>query len=155
MEQDMEQQPPTKPVGYWLNRTDAALTRYLDGMLAADGLTRLGWQVLNVIADDPEATDSAVLAVLAANGEPAVLAGTVESLLTGGWTARPAPGRLALTDEGRARFARVAVRAGAFRKRVTAGVPDEEYRIAVAVLERIAHNAEAAADAAGYAGARR
>ncbi|MFF1867616.1 MarR family winged helix-turn-helix transcriptional regulator [Streptomyces sp. CB03911] len=150
----MEPQKHMKPVGYWLNRADAALTRYVDGMLAGDGLTRLGWQVLNVIEDDPAATDTAVLTTLAANGEAAVLAATVESLVTGGWAARPAPGRLALTDEGRARFDRAAVRAGAFRKRVTAGVPDEEYRIAVTVLERIARNAEAAADAAGYAGGR-
>ncbi|MCX5211964.1 MarR family transcriptional regulator [Kitasatospora sp. NBC_00240] len=148
----MEPQRQMKPVGYWLNRTDAALTRYVDGMLAADGLSRLGWQVLNVIEDDPEATDTSVLTVLAANGEAAVLAATVESLVTGGWAARPAPGRLALTDDGRTRFARAAVRAGAFRKEATAGVTDEEYRIAVTVLERIARNAEAAADAAGYAG---
>ncbi|MFC7640513.1 hypothetical protein ACFQX6_05420 [Streptosporangium lutulentum] len=40
-----------KPIGYWLNRTDEALTHHMNGMLNEFGLTRIAWQVLNVVED--------------------------------------------------------------------------------------------------------
>ncbi|MFD0351427.1 hypothetical protein ACFQ0M_45985 [Kitasatospora aburaviensis] len=61
---------PMKPIGYWLNRTDQALTATMNALLAEYGLTRLAWQVLNVVEDDPQATDTAVRTVLAANASP-------------------------------------------------------------------------------------
>jgi hypothetical protein len=36
-----------RPIGYWLNRTDQALTRSMDTTLLEFGLTRITWQVLN------------------------------------------------------------------------------------------------------------
>ncbi|GAB7184973.1 hypothetical protein ATKI12_4804 [Kitasatospora sp. Ki12] len=134
-----------KPIGYWLNRTDKALTGHMNSMLAEFGLTRLAWQVLNVVADDPRATDTRILAVLAANADADALADAVETVLAGDWAARPEPGRLALTADGRARLAQVAERVDAFRERSAAGITDEEYRIAVTVLERMTHNLESGA----------
>ncbi|MFD0351426.1 hypothetical protein ACFQ0M_45980 [Kitasatospora aburaviensis] len=61
-------------------------------------------------------------------------------MLTGDWATRPAPGRLALTDAGRARLALVGERVAAFREASTAGITPEEYRTAVSVLERMTHN---------------
>ncbi|KJK57471.1 MarR family winged helix-turn-helix transcriptional regulator [Saccharothrix sp. ST-888] len=135
-----------KPIGYWLNRTDQALTDYMNSMLAEFGLTRIAWQILNVVEDDPQATDSDVLAVLAANADAAALTGAIETIVADGWVARPEPGRLALTDDGRARLAEAAERVGAFRELSTAGITGEEYRIAVTVLERMTHNLESGAE---------
>ncbi|MER5862040.1 MarR family winged helix-turn-helix transcriptional regulator [Kitasatospora sp. NPDC002040] len=129
-----------KPIGYWLNRTDRALTARMDAMLAEHHLTRLAWQVLNVVQDDPAATDTAVLTVLAANADAPTLTAAVEAVLADGWLTRPAPDRLALTAEGRTRLAEVAERVSAFRESATAGIPDADYRTAVAVLERITRN---------------
>lgn len=47
-----------KPIGYWLNPTDQAITRYLNDMLPEFGLTRVAWQVLNVIHDTLDAGPS-------------------------------------------------------------------------------------------------
>ncbi|MEU3722871.1 hypothetical protein [Streptomyces sp. NPDC031705] len=47
-----------KPIGYWLNRTDQALTTAMDSVLAEFGLTRLGWQVLGAVRDEPGTTDT-------------------------------------------------------------------------------------------------
>lgn len=131
-----------KPIGYWLNRTDKALTGRMDAVLAEFGLTRTAWQVLNVVREDPRATDSAVRAFLAANADSDGLTAAIETVIAGGWVTRPAPARLALTDDGRARLAAAAERIDAFRESSTAGITPEEYRTAVTVLERITANVE-------------
>ncbi|MGW0752370.1 hypothetical protein [Streptomyces sp. NPDC002587] len=70
------------------------------------------------------------------------LTAAVETVVADGWATRPEPSRLTLTDIGRARLARAAERVDAFRTLSTAGIADEEYRIAVTVLERMARNLE-------------
>ncbi|WP_331771766.1 MarR family winged helix-turn-helix transcriptional regulator (plasmid) [Embleya sp. NBC_00888] len=135
-----------KPIGYWLNRTDKAITAAMDSMVAEFGLTRLAWQVLNVVQGNPRATDTDVRTVLAANADVTDLTAAVETVLADGWVCRPAPSRLALTDEGRARLAEVTERVGAFRQLSTAGITDEDYRIAVSVLERMTRNLETGAE---------
>lgn len=126
-----------KPIGYWLNRTDQALTRYMDTMLGEFGLTRIAWQVLNVGKSDAE-----VLSVLGANADAATLTAAIETVLADGWAHRPAPGELALTAEGAERLAVVAVRVDAFRELSMSGISLDEYRTAVLVLERMARNLE-------------
>jgi hypothetical protein len=131
-----------KPIGYWLNRTDRALTVSMDRMLAGFGLTRIAWQVLNVIADETETTDAHVASSLAANADAPTLSAGVDTALADGWAARPAPGHLRLTPEGRARLAEVARRVQEFRDASVAGISLDEYRTAVGVLERMTGNLE-------------
>ncbi|MEU8551591.1 MarR family transcriptional regulator [Streptomyces roseoverticillatus] len=142
-----------KPIGYWLNRTDRALTHSMDCLLAEYGLTRIAWQVLNVVQNavqdaqgnrdsGPPARDRDVLTVLAANADAATLTAAVEAVLAGGWATRPEPDRLALTGDGRGRLAAVAERVHAFRDLSAAGISPEEYRTAVSVLERMTRNLE-------------
>ncbi|MEU6980235.1 MULTISPECIES: MarR family transcriptional regulator [unclassified Streptomyces] len=136
-----------KPIGSWLNRTDRALTRAMDELLAASGLTRLAWQVLNVVRDAPGAdgaTDADVLTLLAANADAPTLTAAVETVVADGWAARPAPARLALTADGRFRLDAAAERVAAFRTRAASGISPEEYRTAVGVLERMTRNLEGA-----------
>ncbi|MFH7598428.1 MarR family winged helix-turn-helix transcriptional regulator [Streptomyces racemochromogenes] len=134
-----------KPIGYWLNRTDRALTTTMDALLAEYGLTRLAWQVLNTLADGSGATDAAVRTALAAHADAPTLTAAIEGVLCGGWAVRPEPGRLALTGSGRARLAEAGAQVGAFRERATAGISPREYRTAVEVLERMTRNLEPAA----------
>ncbi|AOR33508.1 hypothetical protein BFF78_22770 [Streptomyces fodineus] len=137
-----------KPIGHWLNRTDKALTRAMNGVLSEFGLTRLDWQVLHVIRDTaPEATDSDVLTALAAHADVLTLRAAVDAVLTGGWATRPAPQRLALTPDGHRRLASVTARVDTFRGLSMTGISPDEYRTAVHVLERMTHNAEAATPA--------
>ncbi|MES9523707.1 MarR family winged helix-turn-helix transcriptional regulator [Streptomyces capoamus] len=138
-----------KPIGYWLNRTDKALTRSMNGMLEEFGLTRITWQVLNVVHDAPGTAgtaDTDVLSTLAANADTATLTRAVDTALADGWVSRPAPGLLTLTPGGRRRLTGVAARVDAFRELSTAGVSPEEYRTAVRVLERMSRNLEVAED---------
>jgi DNA-binding MarR family transcriptional regulator len=131
-----------KPIGYWLNRTDKALTHHMNGVLAEFGLTRLAWQVLNVIEDSPGITDTDVLSTLAANADTASLTAAIDTVLTHRWATRPAPGRLTLSPEGTQHLARAANRVNAFRELSTTGISPAEYRTAVTVLERMTRNLE-------------
>ncbi len=141
-----------KPIGYWLNRTDQALTCTMNDMLGEFGLTRIAWQVLNVVQDaqDTAATarvcDAEVRSFLAANADTATLTAAIDTVLADGWAARPAPDRLVLTPAGRLRLAEVAERVDAFRERSTAGISPDEYRTAVLVLERMTRNLETIPD---------
>ncbi|MFJ8040434.1 MarR family winged helix-turn-helix transcriptional regulator [Kitasatospora sp. NPDC096147] len=127
-----------KPIGYWLNRTDRALTLRMDELLADHDLTRLGWQLLGSAREST--TDRAVHAELAANATPSELTETIELLLRTGWLTRPAAGHLALTDTGSRCLAEAGTRVAAFRATATAGVSDQDYRTTVRVLERIVGN---------------
>ncbi|MFE5593470.1 MarR family winged helix-turn-helix transcriptional regulator [Streptomyces sp. NPDC056549] len=138
----MERTPKPKPIGYLLNRTDEALTRVMDGTLGEFGLTRLAWQVLNVVRDGQGTTDAEVLSVLAANADAATLTAAIDTTLTGGWTSRPAPDRLALTPDGTRRLTEVDTQVTAFRARSVEGITPEEYGTAVRVLERMIENLE-------------
>ncbi len=133
-----------KPIGYWLNRTDKALTHYMNGILEEFGLTRTTWQVLNVIHTTCEATDAEVLSTLAANADTPTLTAAIDTVLADGWAIRPTPDRLALAPGGREHLRDVSERVDAFRDLSTTGISQDEYRTAVLVLERMAHNLSAA-----------
>ncbi|MEU6579391.1 hypothetical protein [Nocardia sp. NPDC046763] len=133
-----------KPIGYWLNRADHAFTTHMNTMLTEFGLTRIAWQVLNVVADTADATDTDIHTVLAANADRAALDTAIAATLTGHWTTRPEPGRIALTDHGNRRLAAVSDRVTTFRAQSMHGITSDEYRTAVSVLERMTLNVEAA-----------
>lgn len=80
-----------KPIGYWLNRTDHAITHYMQDTLGEFGLTRLAWQVLNVIRDGTEVPDTEVHSVLFANAPEEDRLAAVTLVLTDGWAQRPSP----------------------------------------------------------------
>ncbi|MFF4013906.1 MarR family winged helix-turn-helix transcriptional regulator [Streptomyces sp. NPDC001843] len=133
-----------KPIGYWLNRTDKALTGYMNHMLEEFGLTRTAWQVLNLIHDTPGITDEEVLTTLAANADSTVLNGAIDTVLSCDWANRPAPDRLTLTPGGSRRLTDVAARVDAFRELSTTGISLDEYHTTVHVLERMSRNLETA-----------
>ncbi|MGW2651970.1 MarR family winged helix-turn-helix transcriptional regulator [Streptomyces sp. NPDC001393] len=137
-----------KPIGYWLNRTDKALTRCMNDMLEAVGLTRIAWQVLNVIHDTPRVADMEVVSTLSVNADIPTLTTAIDAVVVNGWATRHSPDRLSLTPDGRQRLVRVAERVDAFRELSTAGISQDEYCTAVRVLERMTHNLETVTKAA-------
>ncbi|MFF1558879.1 MarR family transcriptional regulator [Streptomyces sp. NPDC058279] len=137
-------QDTARPIGYWLARTDQALTAHMDALLAETDLTRLTWQVLNAVGEAP-ATDHAVRDAVAANAGAPALTAAVETLLTTGRLSRPTPDALALTEAGRTCRAEAAARVDAFRALATRGISNDEYTTAVGVLARMTHNLTPAA----------
>lgn len=135
-----------QPIGYWLNRADQALTERMNLILQTHGLTRVGWQVLNVLRSETGQPEAQVFDVLQANASRTALSETIAHLSAKGWIVRvddpadaPAP-ILKLTHTGRDHHARVQEPITQFRQQSLRGITAEEYQLAIGVLERIIQN---------------
>jgi DNA-binding MarR family transcriptional regulator len=124
-----------KPIGYWLKELDRLIEAGFADVLAAEGLTRRHWQVLNVLAQrqrDEHELDEA----LAPFGG---VQDTAETLVARGWIARQDEA-FALTAAGDAALERVGASVHALRARVTDGIAPEEYATTVHTLRQMAGN---------------
>ena len=144
--------PPTpdvrrdRPIGYWLKHIDRGIETGFARLLAAHGLNRRGWQVLNTLARAPatRARLDAALAPFLTDDEPTV-AGYADTLVTRGHATYDCDGlgdggTYALTAAGRDTHARVAALVHAQRARVIAGLTPEDYTTLLRLLRRIATN---------------
>ncbi|MFD0383172.1 hypothetical protein ACFQ2B_14875 [Streptomyces stramineus] len=68
-----------------------------------------------------------------------------DGLLARGWLTADAAGRLLLTDTGREARGRIKELVTELRAEIHEGIPDEEYVIALSVLQRMIRNVEAKA----------
>ena len=144
MGETVEREP--RPVGYWLKHLDRLLEAAFARALAAEGLTRRHWQVLDTLRVSPATAAELDAALEPFLGDAPAAAATVASDLAGrGWVAAPAAGRWALTEPGRRAHARLHERIVALRRRVRHGVTDQEYRTLTDTLRRMAANLESAA----------
>lgn len=121
--------PEDKPIGYWLRELDRCIEDAFAAALAARGLHRRHWQVLNGLGpDDPfwgpgERPHREVLADLAARG----------------WVAPDGT----LTAGGQQARAAIAADVAAVRERAGRGVPAEDYLTTVRTLAAMAGNLSA------------
>ena len=131
-----------RPIGWWVKRLDELLEQGLDTVVAAEGLGRRHWQVLQSAAEGPvdRPALSAALGPFAGADE---LDRVVADLTARGWL-HGGGGALELTAEGRTAHARLAAAVGAFRRSVAAGLTEEEYARTVAALARMVANLERA-----------
>lgn len=131
-----------RPVGWWVRRLDELLEQGLDDVVAAEGLTRRHWQVLESLAGGPvpRADLHAALGPFAA---PEDVDAVLADLAGRGWAAGDAAP--SLTPAGRAAHERLAAAVGAFRRGVADGLTAEEYAATVAGLARMVANLEGGA----------
>ncbi len=132
-----------RPVGWWVKRLDELLEQGLDDVVAAEGLTRRHWQVLQSLAGGP-VPRAELQAALASFAGPGTVDGALADLAGRGWVADDA-GTPELTADGRAAHERLAAAVGAFRRRVADGLTAEEYAAVVRGLARMVANLEAVA----------
>lgn len=135
-----------QPIGYWLNRCDQAITESMNRHLAPYGVNRIDWQVLNVIAkpDRGAVSISDVNDQLRANADPDILSRSVDALLARDYVkyAGQNPDQLMLTEQGNVFWQTLRNQIAHFRTESLQGIPEEDYRITVSVLERMAQNLE-------------
>lgn len=135
-----------RPLGYWLKHIDGALTENMGRLLAADGLDRRAWQVLNTMSYGPitvAALDETMAAFLSAD-EP-TMRSQVERFVERGWAGQAGDGRVTLTEEGRRVHERASERAGALRTRMMECLSAEEYGVLMELLQRVATHLDALA----------
>ena len=135
------------PIGYWLKRADELLTKRIDDAQRAAGLTRLGWQVLNVVREEHPARRDDLTTTLrpfadAAAVDAAVAELTARDLIAGA----PSTG-LTLTPAGAELYEQALAAQILIRQEATAGISDAEYAATVGVLQRLVENLTRTGDA--------
>ncbi len=130
-----------RPIGWWVKRLDALLEEALDSVVAAEGLTRLHWQVLHSLAGGVDQETEVVAALADLSGDASAV---VADLAARGWVDRPRAGILHLTTEGVAAHDRVSRAVGRVRRHTADGLSRQEYERTVLVLTRMVENVERA-----------
>jgi hypothetical protein len=127
-----------KPIGYWLKTLDRLIDENFDRALAAEGVQRRHWQILNIVKTSP-APDAEIAAALGPFWtEGAITPGEVLADMTRrGWITGHEPRRL--TAGGAAALDAIRERAS-LREKIMAGLTAEQYTQTVAVLEQMAAN---------------
>lgn len=150
MDQNSEDTPlPTdrRPLGYWLRVVDGLLTREFAAALAAEGISRRDWMLLNVISGDVDAPE--LRERLARKGK------RLRGLEERDWVVQQGDGTWALTETGRAEKARVGGIVDGIRSRVVDAIGPEAYAAMTASLESIARELdwdESVSDQGGFGG---
>src|SRR5262245_42220179 len=127
-----------KPIGYWLKTLDRLIDENFDRALAAEGVHRRQWQILNIIQAGA-AHDAEIAAALGPFWtEGAITPGEVLADMTRrGWITGHEPRQL--TPGGAAALDAIRERTS-LREEIMAGLTAEQYTQTVAVLEQMAAN---------------
>jgi hypothetical protein len=127
-----------KPIGSWLKTLDRLIDENFDRALAAEGVQRRHWQILNIVKTSP-ATNATIAAAL----DPFWTEGaiTLDEVLADmtrrGWITGHEPRQL--TAGGEAALDAIRQRTN-LREKIMAGLTAEQYTQTVAVLEQMAAN---------------
>ena len=137
--------PPPRPIGYWLQAADEALTRATDLALAAESLSRLECQVLDTLQQIGPTSLPDLLTALRAAGPMERITTAFDRFSDAGLIAATQAGprviqQIQLTPTGRERHAAALAIQQQVRERATAGIPESDYATTLAVLERIVRN---------------
>ena len=132
------------PIGYWLKRADELLTKRIDDAQRANGLTRLGWQVLNVVRDEHPARRDDLVNTLRPFADAAAVDIAVNELTARDVIAGSPSAGFAVTSAGSELYEQALAAQILIRQQAVAGISDAEYAAAVAVLQRLVENLERA-----------
>jgi len=127
-----------KPIGHWLKTLDRLIDENFDRALAAEGVQRRHWQILNIVKTSP-ATNSTIAAALAPFWTEGAI--TLDEVLADmtrrGWITGHEPRQL--TAAGEAALDAIRERTS-LREKIMAGLTAEQYTQTVAILEQMAAN---------------
>ncbi|MCU1550852.1 MAG: transcriptional regulator [Glaciihabitans sp.] len=130
-----------RPIGFWLKLVDNLIEVQFANTLEEHGVTRLQWQLLNVLARQAasvEQLNAAVAPFLSVEaGESSVE--HLGELIDSGWVDATSTA-YELTDRGRGALERLTVVVTEQRTIMSAGVTEQEYETTTAVLEQMARN---------------
>jgi hypothetical protein len=129
-----------RPIGYWLRLVDGLIDDQFAGTLDEHGVTRMQWQLLNVLARGQasvEMLDAAVKPFLVAGGETTL--DHLTELIESAWV-DATPTGYELTERGHGALDRLTNVVAGQRTDMSAGVAESEYLTTIGTLERMARN---------------
>jgi hypothetical protein len=129
-----------RPIGYWLRLVDGLIDEQFARTLDEHGVTRMQWQLLNVLARGQasvEMLDAAVAPFFVAGGETTL--DHLTELIESAWV-DATPTGYELTDRGHGALDRLTNVVAEQRTVMSAGVAEDEYLTTVKTLEQMALN---------------
>jgi hypothetical protein len=129
-----------RPIGYWLRLVDGLIDEQFARTLDEHGVTRMQWQLLNVLARGQasvEMLDAAVAPFLVAGGETTL--DHLTELIESAWV-DATPTGYELTERGHGALDRLTTVVAEQRTVMSAGVTEADYVTTVSTLERMATN---------------
>ncbi len=136
-----------QPIGYWLKRADELLTKRIDDAQRATGLTRLGWQALNVVRDEHPARRDDLVNTLRPFADAAAVDAAVGELTARNLIAGSPSAGFALTPAGTELYEQALAAQILVRQEAMAGISDAEYAATVGMLQRLVENLTRSGDA--------
>jgi aminoglycoside 6'-N-acetyltransferase len=133
---------PRLPIGYWIKKADELLTARIDAAQQANGLTRLGWQALNMIQELAAPSHEEITKTLRPFADAATVAQTLDGLVDQGLVRRLSAGLLELTAEGAKLHNQAIETQKTVRHRAVEGIDGADYATTVRVLQRLVRNLE-------------
>lgn len=137
-----EQKRKHLPIGYWLKRADELLTKQIDEAQQANGLTRLAWQILNVIKQGEKVQSNEIINTLSPFADATVVQGTLAELTRQDLISRVLEDRFDLTPAGAKLYEKALLPQQAIRQQAIAGISEHEYVTTIAVLQQLVENLE-------------
>lgn len=135
------QAKPHRPIGYWLKKVDGLLTARINEAQEANGLSRIEWQVLNVLHEAPDTSRTGIAQALEPFADGVALEPAVAGLLGRGLVEEePGSGKLRLTGQGKALHAAALETQKKVRERAMRGIDEADYMATLRVLQRMASN---------------
>ncbi|HEY1529263.1 MAG TPA: MarR family transcriptional regulator [Galbitalea sp.] len=129
-----------RPIGYWLRLVDGLIDDQFAHTLDEHGVTRMQWQLMNVLSRGQasvEMLDAAVAPFLTPGGETTL--DHLTELIESAWV-DATPTGYELTDRGHGALDRLTNVVAGQRTEMAAGVSPDEYLTTVGTLERMARN---------------
>jgi len=130
-----------RPIGFWLKLVDNLIDEQFAKTLDEHGVTRMQWQLLNVLARGAasvEMLNAAVAPFLAADGATTSLDHLTE-LIESAWV-DATPSGYELTERGQGALDRLTAVVATQRTELSAGLTEADYLTTVSTLEHIAAN---------------
>ncbi|WP_433683799.1 MarR family winged helix-turn-helix transcriptional regulator [Nocardia sp. CA-119907] len=128
-----------RPIGYWLKELDRLINARFEDDLAAAGLTRRHWQMLNSLAEGPRPSAD-VREGLAPFWNDLSEWDIQLAYLVDRGDITDDSGTLALTEAGRTTHQEAFALIGKRRRAMLDGITDEQYGETVRLLEKMAAN---------------
>lgn len=152
---DADDDPLSRPLGWWLKHVDGLLDLGFEATLGAQDVSRRQWQILNGLAEGTPAAE--LLDSLTVFGDDDGVHDALAGLVLRGWI-RTGPdsdalpetetetetvaGSVTITDAGRAQHQLLSEEVRAMRASVSDGLSPEDYQAVVSGLARMAENLE-------------
>lgn len=128
-----------RPIGYWIKELHRRIEARLDDDLAASGLIRRDWQILNSLADGPRSAEDVRDGLAPFWNDPSEWGNHLAQLVDRGDIADDS-GTLTLTEAGRTTHHQAFTLISKRRRDMLDGITDDQYMETVRLLEKMAEN---------------